>query len=188
MFFRDQMPLEQYVRRALEMAPGIETQNGAMLASHNGLIADIAEAYRRAGHHLVAVGGSDAHTLDWVGSAYTIAPGRTREEFLASLREGRTETGGVHGGNWRLMSEVYGVILKHWRTLLGLERKDLDWPTRLVSGICSALLLPGQFVPALLVLNMKRDERRRLERYRCDWKDAGALPVGSLVASERSPV
>ncbi len=34
------------------------------------------------------IGGSDAHTLRRVGRTWTEAPGRTRDEFLTSLREG----------------------------------------------------------------------------------------------------
>jgi predicted metal-dependent phosphoesterase TrpH len=178
MFFRDQTPIEQYVRRALSLTPGLETHNGAMLAAHNTFVADLAAAYRAEGQSIVAVGGSDAHTLQWVGTAYTEAPGQTREEFLSSLRQGRTETGGLHGGEGRLLAEVYGVILKHWRTLLGFERDDLSTSVRLVSGVCSALLLPAQFVPGLLALSMKRGERRRIRRYRRAWSRLAVSAIG----------
>ena len=39
----------------------------------------------------------------------------------------------------------------------------MDTRARLFAGICSALLLPFQFVPGILVLTMKRDEARRRE-------------------------
>jgi len=171
MFFRDQMPIETYVRQALRLAPGLETHNGAMLAAHNTFVAEIAAAFRTSGHAIAATGGSDAHTLRWVGTAYTDAPGNSREEFLESLRNGRTRTGGSHGGYGHLFAEVYGAIGNHWRSLLGLERSDMDTRARLFAGVCSALLLPFQFVPGILVLTMKRDEQRRVEQCRRAWTD-----------------
>ena len=42
MLFDDQMAVETYVRRALTLAPGLETRNGAMLAEHNEFVAELA--------------------------------------------------------------------------------------------------------------------------------------------------
>jgi hypothetical protein len=52
----------------------------------------------------------------------------------------------------------------------------MDARARLFAGVCSALLLPFQFVPGILVLMMKRDERRRVEQCRRAWTDR-AEPV-----------
>ena len=126
MLFNDQMAVESYVRQALTLAPGLETRNGAMLAEHNKFIAELATSLRTAGISPVAVGGSDAHILRYVGTTYTEAPGRTREEFLANLLEGHTQVGGAHGGRQRLLVEIYGSIANHWRGLLGLERHEIS--------------------------------------------------------------
>ena len=166
MLFGDQMAVESYVRQALALAPGLETQNGAMLAEHNGFVAELAGSMTAAGMQPVAVGGSDAHLLRYVGTTYTSAPGATREEFLENLRLGNTETGGAHGGRLRLLVEVYGSIANHWIGTLGLQRNDFTWQARVTAGVCSALLLPFQFIPAIIALRMKQNEGARVERYR----------------------
>jgi len=171
MLFNDQMAVESYVRQALTLAPGLETRNGAMLAGHNTFIAELATSLRTAGLSPVAVGGSDAHILRYVGTTYTEAPGRTREEFLANLLDGQTQVGGAHGGRQRLLVEIYGSIVNHWRGLLGLERHEISSVERLGSIVCSALLLPFQFIPGIIALRMKRSEQARIERYRRLWAD-----------------
>jgi predicted metal-dependent phosphoesterase TrpH len=166
MLFNGEMAVESYVRQALAWAPGLETRNGAMLAEHNGFITEIAGSLRATEMAPVAVGGSDAHLLRYVGTTYTEAPGQTREDFLVDLMEGRTEVGGAHGGRGRLLTEIYGSIVNHWRGLLGLERQDLTAAERVGSLVCSALLLPFQFVPGAIAFRMKASERARVDRYR----------------------
>ncbi len=171
MLFDDQMAVESYVRQALTLAPGLETRNGAMLVEHNDFITELAASVRAAGLSAVAIGGSDAHLLRYVGTTYTEAPGATREEFLTSVAEGRTEVGGAHGGRRRLLVEIYGAIGNHWRGLLGLERQELGWSERLASGVCSALLLPCQFIPGVIALRMKHSERTKVDRCRRLWAE-----------------
>jgi predicted metal-dependent phosphoesterase TrpH len=166
MLFDDQMAVESYVRQALRWAPGLETRNGAMLPAHNAFVAELADSLRAAGTPTVAVGGSDAHLLRFVGTTYTEAPGRTREEFLANLVEGQSEVGGAHGGRGRLLVEIYGSIANHWRGLLGLERHEISAAERVGSLVCSALLLPFQFIPGAIAVRLKASERARVIRYR----------------------
>ena len=181
-FFRGQMPSARYVADLLSVAPAVEVRNGAMSAAHNGLIAELVEASRAAsGAAPVVTAGSDAHTLQWVGTTYTSAPGTTREEFLASLRAGRGVAGGHHGGIWRATSEIYGVIFRFWLSLLGLVRQDLPGGRRLVSGLASLALMPVQFVPAVVALELKRSEARRVERARAE------LTAGSSSIVTRPP-
>ena len=178
MLFDDQMAVESYVRQALAWAPGLETRNGAMLAEHNAFVAELAGSLRAAGMAPVAVGGSDAHLLRYVGTTYTEAPGRTRDEFLRNLAEGRSDVGGAHGGRGRLLVEIYGSIANHWRGLLGLERHEISGAERLGSIVCSALLLPFQFVPGIIALRLKTSERARVDRYRRLWaEDAERTPL-----------
>jgi hypothetical protein len=125
----------------------------------------VADALLRGGRLVTSVGGSDAHTLRWVGTSYTETPAKTREEFLADLRAGRTRVGGQHGGRGRALTEIYGVIARYWGSLVGAERGDLTWPARLqASGLAAILLLPAQFVPALVALRLKSAEVRRVRR------------------------
>jgi predicted metal-dependent phosphoesterase TrpH len=166
-FFRGQMPDARYVTDMLAMAPGVEVRNGAMSADHNGLIAELVEAARATtGVAPIVMAGSDAHTLRWVGRTYTDAPGGSREEFLASVHAGLGTAGGDHGGLWRATSEIHGVIVRFWLSLAGLERQDLRPGRRLVSAFCSLALLPVQFVPAIVALELKRGEAAQVRRSR----------------------
>jgi predicted metal-dependent phosphoesterase TrpH len=184
LMFRDELPVAEYVRRMLALAPGLETHNGAADASDNRLVADIAAACARAGRAFTAAGGSDAHTLQWVATSYTETPATTREAFLADLHAGRTRVGGRHGGYDRLVAEIYGVIFSYWRGLLGLERDDLSPARRLTSGTLAALLLPFQFIPGVVAVTMKTAERRRVARYRETWRGEGASAASLVDALE----
>ena len=95
-FYRGQIPFDRYLR-LLDEVPALEVRNGTMLPAHNALVESIAERRTAAApmSRLAMVAGSDAHTLRRVGRTWTTAPGRTREEFLASLRQGLGRPGGA---------------------------------------------------------------------------------------------
>jgi len=165
LLYRDELPAERYVREMIALgSPGLEVHNGAASRAHNALVAAIADALGRAGRPVTSIGGSDAHTLRWVGSSYTETPSRTREEFLADLRAGRTRVDGHHGGRARAMSEIYGVVARYWGSLVGLERWELPASTRLKAAALASMLLPAQFVPAIVAFRLKSAEARRLRR------------------------
>ncbi len=165
LLYRDELPIERYVREMIALgAPGLEVHNGAASASHNALVSSVAEALAGGGRLVTAVGGSDAHTLRWIATSYTETPSDTREGFLADLRAGRTRVRGQHGGRRRACSEIYGVIARYWGSLIGLERSDLRSSTRLKAAALAALLLPAQFLPALIALHLKSAEARRVKR------------------------
>jgi len=85
--------------------PTLETRNGHMLAcanDHAAALADLAGAGE--------VGGSDAHAMASVGSAYTVVPGaRNKEEYLEGLRRGRGKARGKTGGWWKLTWDVWSI-------------------------------------------------------------------------------
>lgn len=102
-----------------EYFPGIETQNGHMIERSNEEAARLAKRWRKA-----AVGGSDAHVLPSVGTAYTEVPGaRDKQEFFAGLRSGQAQVGGESGGFGKLTRDVFLIALemmreKSWTALL----------------------------------------------------------------------
>jgi predicted metal-dependent phosphoesterase TrpH len=153
-FFQGQLPLEPYLELA-DVAPAIETRNGAMLPAHNRLAAWLAQARGR-----VAVGGSDAHTLRRVGTTWTAAPGETRDEFLANVAAGRGRVGGVHGGTLPLAADIYGVIAQYWLSLVGLRRHEISVPRRIFGAGFSLVTMPGEFVPLIVAARSKRREAR----------------------------
>ena len=167
LLFRDELPIDRYVREMLALgSPGLEVLNGAATEPHNALVAAIADALRRGGRMVTSIGGSDAHTLKWVGTAYTETPARTREEFLADLRAGRARAGGLHGGRARTFQEIYGVVGRYWGSLVGLERWEPPASTRLKAAAISLMLLPFQFVPGIVAFRLKADEERRVREAR----------------------
>jgi predicted metal-dependent phosphoesterase TrpH len=180
-FFRDQLPCARYVTDMLALAPAVETRNGAMSSAHNGLIEELLAGSESPLAPPVITAGSDAHTLRWVGTTYTSAPGDSRDAFLSSVGAGLAVAGGSHGGVWRASTEIYGVILRFWLSLLGLERQDLRASRRLMSALGSLALLPMQFIPAVVALELKRSEARQIRRSRADLQSSAAAPA-SLAA------
>jgi predicted metal-dependent phosphoesterase TrpH len=57
--------------------------------------------------HLPAVGNSDAHVLDHVGSAWTWFPGRSAQNYRQALLNHATEPDGEHWSHWHNV-RVYG--------------------------------------------------------------------------------
>jgi predicted metal-dependent phosphoesterase TrpH len=71
----------------------VEGRNGMLPPRTNGFARTAAMREGRA-----TIGGSDSHTLRGVARAYTVVPGaRTRDEFLAGLRQGFTIPAGRSG-------------------------------------------------------------------------------------------
>lgn len=86
--------------------PLIEVLNGAMPESHNRHAARVGRA-----SGMAPVGGSDAHSLAHVARAFTSVPGaRSREDFLAGLRIGRSIPQGRCGSYARLTTEVVRIF------------------------------------------------------------------------------
>jgi predicted metal-dependent phosphoesterase TrpH len=182
LMFGGEVPLDRYVREMLALAPALETRNGAAIAADNELVGALAGDAAGGGRRHATIGGSDAHTLQWVGTTYTEAAARTREEFLAAVADGRATVGGRHATLWRTTSEIYGAIFNYWRSLAGVERHDLTAGARL-GGIAFTLAsLPIQWVPAIVAWRLKRRERQRVERWRRDLQARRATPVRSSAA------
>jgi len=62
-FFHGQLPLGDYLRRAMQLFPAVEVQNGTMLEAHNQLAQAIVDRSIATGGSIgCGVGGSDSHT------------------------------------------------------------------------------------------------------------------------------
>ena len=85
--------------------PALETHNGHMLARANANAATLADWAGRA-----EIGGSDAHAMASVGSAWTIVPGaRNCQEYLRGLRAGQGRVRGETGGVYKLTRDVLAI-------------------------------------------------------------------------------
>ena len=108
--------------------PAIEARNGHMLESANVHAENLARQWDK-----IAIGGSDAHALPSVGTAYTEVPGaQDKEEFFAGLRNGLGRVEGESGCFTKLTRDVL---------LIGLEMmREESWTTLLAP---LALLVPA---------------------------------------------
>jgi predicted metal-dependent phosphoesterase TrpH len=163
-FYRGQVPLTDYLR-LLDEVPALEARNGTMLRAHNELVERLLKGHggvpdRWGRRHLAAVAGSDAHTLRRIGRTWTEAPGRNRDEFLASVAAGLGRPGGRHGSAPTVACEAYGVIKSFAASLVGVGPSD---HTPLHRAFCLAfvvLSLPFEFLPLAVATAGKRGERR----------------------------
>ena len=189
-FYRGQIPLDRYLR-ILDEVPALEIRNGTMLAGHNALIERIAKHAPAAASptgRFGVVAGSDAHTLRRVGTTWTEAPGRTRDDFIDSLRRGA----GV--GRRRPRPGVGDRRRRVWRhRLVHQLRSPASGRATFGHGAAAACLgfvavsLPFQFMPAVLAATSKAGERQAvaaLSAYLAAKTDAA--PAGELQAVTRS--
>jgi predicted metal-dependent phosphoesterase TrpH len=158
-FYRGQIPFETYLR-LLASVPALEVRNGSMLPAHNLLIEQIV-GQSPATNRLGVVAGSDAHTLRRVGRTWTAAPGRTRDEFMASLSQGLGRPGGDHGGARAVAGDVSGVIASYISALAGFGPQDIRGWRRAGCLAFSAMSLPGQLVFPLAVASARKSAERR---------------------------
>lgn len=167
-FFRDGMGVRSYIEPLLPLVHAVEVRNATMDRAHNDLAAAIVRAWngRNAPARLGQTGGSDAHVLRHVGAACTEAPGRTRDEFLESLKRGESRAAGAHGTTGRLAVEIYGVMVRYWAALVGFGSSGLTPAERARGIVGSALLMPFQFIPMIISIAQKRAERRRVAQWR----------------------
>jgi predicted metal-dependent phosphoesterase TrpH len=197
-FYRGQVALCEYLR-LLDAVPALEVRNGTMLAAHNALAARIAKGQaslvcgHRTGDRIpepgarspepgarkAAVAGSDAHTLRRVGRTWTEAPGRTREEFLASVRAGLGRAGGAHGGVGAVAGDAYGVVARYVASLGGVGSCDLRGWRRAGCAAFSVVSLPFQVTPLVVAAARKCAEARAVSRARAELAGGSESPLPS---------
>jgi predicted metal-dependent phosphoesterase TrpH len=178
-FYRRQIGLAAYLR-LLDEVPAVEVRNGTMLAAHNALVEYLAAATQTAaapGSRLAMVAGSDAHTLRRVGRTWTTAPGRTREEFLVSLRQGLGRPGGWHGTSATVAGDAYGVILRYLGSLAGYGPNDHPPLRRAARLAFAGATLPFQFMPLAIAISGKTRERREVARAIAHLEAAAEAPL-----------
>lgn len=181
-FYEPRVPFDAYLR-LLDVVPGLEVRNGTMVPAHNRLSAQIAAAWTPVdgGQRLASIAGSDAHTLRRVGTTWTEAPGRDRDEFLSSVRAGLGRPGGREGGALAASGDAYGVIRGYIASLAGLEQPDHSgWRRAACLGFAVGSL-PFQFLPFAIASKGKLHERRKVRALE-GWMTAGPGWAGSTTA------
>jgi predicted metal-dependent phosphoesterase TrpH len=85
--------------------PAVETRNGQMLEIANRRAAALAAQTGK-----IAVGGSDAHTMTWLGRTFTEIPGASNaKEFIEGLKQGRGAVAGESGDYAKLTRAVSSI-------------------------------------------------------------------------------
>jgi predicted metal-dependent phosphoesterase TrpH len=113
-----------HVAALLPWVDALETINGSRLPIQNRTARCLADAARKSG-----IGGSDAHTRRGIGLTWTEVPGaRTRDEFLAGLRDGRATAGGRHGNYFTMASDILRFADSFYRERVSdVRQRPLDW-------------------------------------------------------------
>ncbi|HLV96678.1 MAG TPA: PHP domain-containing protein [Candidatus Acidoferrales bacterium] len=94
-----------------EYVPAVETRNSHMSEQSNAHAAALAKQWGKIG-----LGGSDAHAMPSVGTAYTEVPGaRDKEEFFAGLHSGMGRVHGESGGFRKLTRDVLVIAREMMR-------------------------------------------------------------------------
>ena len=103
--------------------------------------------------------GSITHTLRRVGTTWTEAPGRDREEFMSSVRRGLGRPGGRDGGALAVSGDAYGVsvnltALTAIDKLLGLPPLTIGVPPQPRAQFTNQTTNTGPITTALLNVNL----------------------------------
>jgi predicted metal-dependent phosphoesterase TrpH len=104
--------------RLLPLVPAVEVANSSSPPSHRPAVEAMLDRFAAEGGSVHArLGGSDAHTPRRVAATYTWAAGRTKEEYLDSIRRGECAPGGESLGLPALIGDVYRIIGQYYRAV-----------------------------------------------------------------------
>jgi predicted metal-dependent phosphoesterase TrpH len=103
----------KFVEKMLHSFDVFEGLNGAIGRRQNRLVTRMVRKFPNKS----VVAGSDSHTLWRLGSCYTLGEGRSRREFLDSLRRGKVKIAGPHGKFTHIFSDAMGVYLNYFRDI-----------------------------------------------------------------------
>lgn len=154
----------EFIERMAQLFEVFEVRNGAMQREHNSFIVSLLDRYRTSGRPLGFVAGSDSHTLRRVGRTYTASAARTREEFIADIRAGRTQVFGPHSNHLSLARDIYGVVLRYYPAVLSVGNGEFSPRTRIKNVFLSILAAPFLVTPYIMALRYTILERARVSR------------------------
>jgi len=141
--FRSIRAARRDLARLLPLVPAVEVANSSSPPSHRRAIEAMLDAFDAGRDTTCArIGGSDAHTIRRVAATYTVAPGRTKEEFLDNVRRGVCAPAGEEMGLAALLRDVYLVIGQYYRAVHAPGSSPVA--TRDLRNILGSIgLLPG---------------------------------------------
>jgi hypothetical protein len=107
----------RYAWDILGLFSHVEGLNGSLPLHQDLAVAELCALGGRAGRPLVRIGGSDAHTLARVGTAWTEAAASDAASFLRALRDGRCAISGSNVSTLGLVGEVYRNVGTYYARL-----------------------------------------------------------------------
>jgi len=140
--YRARQAPEDFFTTMLTLFDVFEVKNGSMAYQHNALVADLLSVARQKHGSLALVGGSDAHTYPPIASVFTLAPGKTWKEFLASVRQGRCLAWGTEMGFARVLGDVYENLGKYYRSVTKFRNPDFTPGEKARHFVIAAASLP----------------------------------------------
>ena len=157
--YRFQKRPRAYVEEILDLFDHFEAGNSTMPPGHTET-AEAMLAYARAiGLRKTAVAGSDAHRTADVASSYTLAPGRTAAEWLASVERGECFISTAPIGFTRLLANIYRAVGSYYLDLARGPGRD---GMTAVNYLAAAAFLPAATVLGLpAILTCLNEARQR---------------------------
>ncbi len=149
--YRFQKRPRAYVEEILDLFDHFEAGNSTMAPGHTEAAEAMLEYARAVGLRKTAVAGSDAHHPGDVASSFTLAPGATPAEWLASVARGDCLFSTARTGFPRLLANVYRAVGAYY---LGLAKGPGRAGMTPINYLAAAAFLPGATVlgiPAVLI-------------------------------------
>jgi predicted metal-dependent phosphoesterase TrpH len=140
--YRMRQAPEDFVTTMLTLFDVFEVKNGSMAYQHNALVADVLNVAKQKRGSLALVGGSDAHTYPPIASVFTLAPGNSWREFLASIRQGRCLAWGTEMGFTRVLGDVYENLGKYYRSVTRFRNPEFTTAEKARHFVIAAASLP----------------------------------------------
>jgi len=140
--YRMRQAPEEFFTTMLSLFDVFEVKNGSMAYQHNALVEDLLTVAKTKKGSLALVGGSDAHTYPPVASVFTLAPGATWKEFLASIRDGKSLAWGSEMGFTRVLGDVYELLAKYYWSVTKLKNPEFTTGEKARHFILAAAALP----------------------------------------------
>jgi predicted metal-dependent phosphoesterase TrpH len=114
---------QRFLEKMLDSFEIFEGLNGAIGHTQNYLISKVIRKFP--GKILTA--GSDSHTLLRLGSCFTLGEGKSRRDFLHSLKTGKVIMAGKSGRFTHVFGDAMGVYLAYFRDLALRNQVHREW-------------------------------------------------------------
>ena len=77
-----------------------------------------------------------------VGTTFTAAPGSSREDFLAAIRDGKTAVAGAHGDFFATAFDALEVVLRYTKNVYFDNEERFPLPRRMRHMAVAGVMLP----------------------------------------------